>query len=456
MLNNVFDYISGKFYLPLRNYKNDRKMNKWVRFVKKIEKLSLEELETFQSKQILNILKYVKANVPYYSKIMMDIKMDLSEKTALEYLKQFPILTKSNIKENQNLLISNLYSNDQLIKNTTGGSTGTPLEFYQDKNYINAGMANDICYKNWFNIKIGDRTTSFWGSDIELKDWTTKEKLLMWFERENMFDSFAMTEEKMHKFAKKLMKWQPKYMKGYASSLHLFSKFLLKNPEYIIRPYVIRSTAESLFDHQRFDIEKAFNCKVINFYGSREVNNIASECQYQKGLHIFSGTRVVEIVDKNDNVLPHGELGRIVVTDLINEAMPFIRYENGDLGIMSSELCECGLSYPVLEKVSGRVSDILVGRDGQLIHGEFVTHLFYDQKGVKSFQLIQDDIDNYRLSIQKDSTNNSPDFQRIVSKLKDRLGNNIFVDITVIDNFIRNNSGKHRFVISKISPFDQK
>jgi phenylacetate-CoA ligase len=205
---------------------------------------------------------------------------------------------------------------------------------------------------------------------------------------------------------------------------------------------------------QRKDIEDAFSCKVYNFYGSREVNNLAAECIHQDGLHILSGTRIVEILDANNMPAPRGEIGRIVVTDLINRAHPFVRYENGDLGVMSNDApCKCNLPYPRLKQVLGRVSDILVGDRGQFVHGEFITHLFYGLPGVLSFQVIQHNKKKLEIFIQLVQIATVPDLSQLCSKLRERLGD-ISIEIKTIDTFDRNSSGKHRFIISKVSPFN--
>jgi phenylacetate-CoA ligase len=416
--------------------------------------MSPDTLLQYQKQQKINLLQYAFAHVPHYRRIFELMNISGVESITADIFENFPILTKNIIKTYATELLSQDDSLKNVDINMTGGSTGTPLVFYQDAEYRAASIGAEKCILNWWGVSAGDRTTSFWGADRELKDWSFRERCMMWLDRENIFDSFAMSEAKMEKFAKVLVKWKPIYIKGYASSLYLFARFLLENRQYKIRPIAIRSTAETLFDFQRKDIEEAFASKVYNFYGSREVNNLAAECIQQDGLHILSGTRIVEVLDANNRPAPCGEIGRIVVTDLVNRAMPFIRYENGDLGIMSDDApCNCNLPYPRLKEVIGRVSDILVGDQGQYVHGEFITHLFYGLPGVLNFQIMQHDLYRLELIIQLVEKEKLPDLTQLQAKIRERLGN-ISISTTLIDRFDRNSSGKHRFIISKVSPFN--
>lgn len=441
-----------KLYQPLLYRHRGLNVRLWEERFRNIETMTPDALMSHQQNALVSLLRYAYLQVPYYRHLFELKGIEKIDDLALNFFSKVPILTKDIVREHESELRSCDPDLQQVHLNMTGGSTGTPLNFYQDADYRAAALGAERCILKWWGILPGDRTTAFWGADRELHDWSSREKLMMWLNRENIFDSFAMSEEKMHRFAATLMRWKPIYIKGYASSLHLFARFLLDHKHFRIRPLAIRSTAETLFDFQRNDIESAFDCKVFNFYGSREVNNLAAECVEQSGLHILAGSRIVEVVDANDKPVPPGQIGRLIVTDLVNRAMPFIRYENGDLGVLSDTPCPCGLPYPRIDKVIGRVSDVLVGKKGQYVHGEFVTHLFYGSCGINNFQLIQHDVNRIEIIIQAVADNACPDMSFIKQKIRDRLGT---IDITVryVDGFERNSSGKHRFIISKISPF---
>lgn len=445
--------ISRSVYLPILYKRRGLDVSAWEQRALCIESMETQALKQYQMRQLNDLLGYAHQNVAYYRNNLNDVGIDVRNAIDIETFKKLPILTKSMLRDHFEDLTSATERNGK-YKNMTGGSTGTPVVFLQDAEYQSAALGIERCILAWWGIRPGDRSVAFWGSDRELHEMSVYERLMMWSQREKIFDSFAMTEEKMACFAGELRRWKPKYVKGYASSLHLFARFLLSNPQYCIRPHAIRSTAETLFDWQRSDIEEAFKCKVYNFYGSREVNNIAAECSHQNGLHVLAGTRIVEVVDADGNSMKPGELGRIIVTDLVNRTMPFIRYENGDLGILSEEPCVCGLSYPLLKKVTGRVSDILVGINGCLVHGEFISHLFYGLNRVRQFKLVQRSKEEIDLFVHADTGSDCiEEIKGVCEKIKNKMGKSTKISIEFVDSFERASSGKHQFIISKVSPF---
>ena len=148
-----------------------------------------------------------------------------------------------------------------------------------------------------------------------------------------------------------------------------------------------------MFPFQREKIENIFKAKVFNRYGCREFGNIATECEMHNGLHINSDRFIIEIVDEKGNKCENGTLGEILVTDLDNFVFPFIRYKIGDLAIMSETACTCRRNLPLLEKVEGRVFEMIQGPNGNVVAGTFWTLLRNKVEGFSKFQIIQNKID---------------------------------------------------------------
>ncbi len=166
----------------------------------------------------------------------------------------------------------------------------------------------------------------------------------------------------------------------------------------LYQPKFVYSSAEMLRDFMRKEIEEAFNTKVYDYYGSREVGAIAGECS-MGCRHVFVMNNLVEILDDTNRQVRDGEEGKIIITNLHNYSMPMIRYDIGDLGVMSADRCGCGSSLPVLERLTGRVTDHFLLRNGTRVHGEFFTHLFYFRDWVEQFQIDQLDYDYLRISV---------------------------------------------------------
>jgi phenylacetate-CoA ligase len=208
-------------------------------------------------------------------------------------------------------------------------------------------------------------------------------------------------------------------------------------------------TSEKLYDHQREKIEQVFGCPVANGYGGRDAGFIAHECP-AGSMHITSEDIIVEIVDKQGNVLPIGESGEIVVTHLATRDFPFVRYRTGDVGILSLEACSCGRGLPVLKEIQGRSTDFVIAKNGTVIHGLALIYILRDLPGISSFKVTQETLDFVRVEIVKGSDYLPSNEQSIREVFKERLGVTVAVEFEYCNEIKPEKSGKFRYVISKV------
>jgi len=445
--------LSRYVYTPLVAIRRKRVPTAWLQFLNGLAHKTPEEVRDIQLFRLGEHLKYFYAKNSFYRDIMDKAGIDVTAHIGWEEFRRLPVLTKTALQADKDKMKTQDPDLQIVAENMTGGSTGRPLSFWQDSEYWAAAGAADSFVRSWWGVPPVCRTHALWGSDRDLGERSWKELIAASLCRIRTVDSFRMSNERIEAFIADIAAWKTEYIMGYASSLHLVAKYILEKGRYAEGIIAIRSTAETLFPEQRADIEKAFFSKVYNFYGSRECNNIAAECIAQNGLHMLAGTRIVEIVNERNEVVENGTVGKIVVTDMVNRAFPFIRYEIGDLGAVTSEPCSCGLPFDRLSQVLGRVSDVLVSRRGDLVHGEFVTHLFYGMKGVKSFQLVQDDYDVFTLHVERDESYlGELKLDHAIEGIKKAMGD-VAVHVKYPEGAARGFSGKHRFIISKVSPF---
>jgi phenylacetate-CoA ligase len=367
-------------------------------------------------------------------------------------MNKIPILTKDLIRENLDNLIADTAAKSKLIENATGGSTGVPLKFYQDLNYLTIATAIGTFVREWWGILPYDRTAQLWGADRDFHDLSLKERVYKIRQRTKSLNAFRMSDETLHEFCLMLKRWRPPYLMGYSTALEAMALCAQKNKINNLSFKAIRSTAETLWPHQKKLIEEVFNSPVYNFYGSREINNLAAECTQERQMHLISTWRYVEITDEHGRSLSNGESGHITVTDLSNYAMPFIRYRNEDVGILSSELCRCGRPSPVLKEILGRSTDLIRTRKGDIIHGEFFTHLFYGRNDILQFQIHQKSLDRIIVRYVPAEGSTGDYMKGIANKIKARLGENVVVDIEICSEIpVIESSGKHRFTISDLN-----
>ncbi len=414
---------------------------------------SMSDLEwrNKQLNRLQNILIFASEQVPFYRKLFNEIEFKPNKSNFENDFTKIPILTKSIIKKNQDELVSESINKSNLIKNMTGGSTGVPLVFFQDKKYSTIAKAIDLYIRHWWQIKSNARTAIIWGADREFHNLSLKERLYFWLQRIKSLNAFRMDQDNLHEFCTKISKWNPDYLVGYSSALETLANFVVQNDYRFNKFSAIRSSAEMLWPNQRKLIEDTFNSPVYNFYGSREVNNLAAECPEERNLHFISTWRYVEITDKDGRCLPSGELGYITVTDLSNYAMPFIRYRNEDMGVISPNKCECGRPSTILHKLVGRSSDLIRTSTGEIIHGEYFTHLFYGVNWIKQFQIHQKDINMIIIKYVIDGIVEKSFFDKIKSKIVDKMGPATQVVFKECTEIPIPKSGKHRFTISDLN-----
>lgn len=416
--------------------------------------LSTSEWKALRDRRLRRLLIFAANNVPYYKKVFNQKGFDPHRARLPDEMTKIPLLTKSTLQRNTPHFISQSVEASDMFRNATGGSTGRPLTFFQDMDYKTTGSALDAYVRGWWDIKPYDRTALLWGEDREFYDMSLKERFYHWRSRKRSLNAFRMNDQRLSEFCKMLTRWQPPYLMGYASALEALAKcaksMRINTPSF----KAIQSTAEVLYPQQRTLIEEVFNSPVYNFYGSRESSNLAAECPEERNLHLISTWRYVEIVDKTGRLVPEGKPGYIAVTDLSNYGMPFVRYLNEDIGRLSNKACLCGRPSPILKELLGRSTDMIYTPRGDIIHGEYFTHLFYGRHDISHFQIRQTALD--RIVVRYVPVREPPDayMTEVAAKIRKIMGEETTIDIELCTDIPIPQSGKRRFTLSDIDPRD--
>lgn len=398
-----------------------------------------ETILSYQRNRLKQLILHAYQTTSYYRELLKTDSPDVS---------QIPPLEKETIRGQLAELCSESFSNKQRIKNATGGSTGTPLTFYQDRNYWNQRNLSVYYFDRWAGWNFGQSQLIIWGALADMNhSGNLKQKLNNFWRNQFWLNGFQITDSDMYNIFQKMEKLKPDTILAYPSSLYQFAKFLSENelkPTGSLRGII--SSAEMLHPHYRTLSENVFNTKIYNRYGGREVGLIAMECAEGR-LHINCRDIYLEI----DSEQPYKTPGEILITQLNNYAMPFIRYRIGDIGLLSDEMCPCGNELPVLGELLGRSTATFRTKDGQLIHGGYFTQQFYDLGGVTQFQLIQETLKQcvLKLVINQQWTEDTSNY--LIQKIQDALGSDVSVSVEIVDEIILPKSGKREFTISKVA-----
>ena len=220
------------------------------------------------------------------------------------------------------------------------------------------------------------------------------------------------------------------------------------------------TSAEKLLPEYRETIENAFGCKVFDHYGSREISALASECDEHHGYHISAENVLLEFVKDGEHVSP-GEQGLIIATNLRNYGMPFIRYELGDVGRPSEDVCTCGRGLPLMKSIDARTSQFISICDKET--GEIVPvmtadpgviGLVMDKIPQKTYRVYQETLEKITIEIQPKKSYTEDHTQYIRDYLYPHIGKYIEIEIKLVEKIPPLPSGKRSVVISKINPFE--
>lgn len=416
---------------------------------KKIEHLSLGELKDLQFKKLKALLSHAYDSTEYYKEIFDKAGFDPGEMRCLDDLEKVPFLTKGDIKNNIDRLISKDRKR-RLTRYATSGSTGHPLIFYLSNERIAANKAAYLILYGWWGLEIGDREVVLWGSSHDILAYSVLKKMRDRLLRTHLLPAFRLGERDMYKYISFIQKYRPKDIFGYAHSIYLLTRFAnnrnLKLDDIGIR--VVFTTAELLHDFQRELIEKVFGCHVSNCYGGRESGLIAFECP--KGNMHLNPNIVTEFIKNGSRVAP-GEIGEITITDPDSYGMPFIRYRTGDEGILGEAgQCACGKNFPVIKKIVGRDTDYVVNSRGEFIHPLALEYIFRDLDGIDYFKIVQKKEGALMIDLAINNRFNKGLEGSIKYKICQVMGEDVTVTFSYIKEGEMKTDNKYKFVVSEI------
>jgi phenylacetate-CoA ligase len=424
---------------------------------RKLQYTPFSEYKSRQSALLKSLLKYAALNLPFYKDhLSIDTVREIDD-SPLTALRRFKILEKDDLRNR----VSELYLDigRGAFANSSGGSTGQPVAIYQDKLYQTDMIASTYLTYEWAGKQVGDSHALLWGAERDLvKGSLGFRRLLADFLGNRItLNAFRLNNERMNNYAIRLNKFQPLCLEGYAESLYEFSRFIDHNKIEVASPKTIVSSAGTLYPEMRLQIEKTFRSKVFDRYGSREVGNMAAECEQRNGLHVFGETTVIEVVDEFGNEVREGEEGEILVTSLTNYTMPLIRYRIGDRAVQGSRNCRCGRPYPKLAQISGRSGSSIYNSSGGVVSPEFFIHLIgvmHNYGNISKFQIIQEAVDHIVIRVVPFDHTISYEVQNreaIEQQVMTAMGEKCRVEIRVEESIEPTPTGKHLYTISKLA-----
>lgn len=414
--------------------------------------LSPEALRKLQTERLRALLEHCQAQVPYWRRRFRELGFSWQDLRGPEDLARLPVTGKDEIRAHYDEMIAENWRG-RTSRKTTGGSTGQPFSFEYTRESYERRMAVMLRGYGWAGAGFGVKRLDLWGTDLGLpsRAQRAKAKLFDAILRRRVMSSFTMRRDNLHEYAGEIETYRPQVIVGYTSPLETLAEWILEHGPLKWRPGSVITAAEMLSDRQRATIERAFGAPVFHTYGCREFMLIGAECEQHRGYHASDDHLVVEVADDAGRPLESG-VGNVVITDLYNWGMPFLRYANGDLARAGDpqQRCPCGRGLRLFGPVEGRRLDVLRTPDGRILPGEFFPHLMKEIASVDRFQVRQKRLDRLEILVVPRGEFTAADEAFLREHVGRVAGSAVQLELRLVDDIPLTASGKRRVTVSEL------
>jgi phenylacetate-CoA ligase len=429
----------------LRRQRRTRRTVQYRQMLDRTAKLHPSELVRWMKQRVGGFVHEALSNVPYYRQLKLDANVWRTGNADVNVLlESLPVIDRLDVRS-RGPQFRRADVRDQFTLSTSG-TTGSPMLIYCDREsralhyaffdrlWASVGVRADKDWRATFYgrtiLPPSQRRSPYWRYDIA--------------QRNVLFSSYHISRESVSAYADELRRISPSLIVGYPSSLSRLSELALQEGCDMPRPSMVMTTAEMLSERQRAAIERAFGVRVTDQYGCTEMTHFVAQCS-RGSYHIHLEHGLVEILREDGSACSHDEVGQVVVTGLVNRAMPLLRYRIGDLASLNSELCTCGSPFPVLGRLVGRSDDVLHFASGRAV-GRF-DPVFKGFTEVLEAQIEQTSPASLIVRLVPSVGYRDEVAQKIVWEMQKRVGDEVSIGVELVDTIRRGPGGKFPAVI---------
>ena len=372
-----------------------------------------QQIARIQKQKLQRIVHSAYSNVGYYRRIFDEAGVGPDRIENVEDLRKIPLTTKAELQKwSVHDRLHRGFSAKTLARQHSSGSTGQPFTVYYDRGYH---MIRNMLFLRGL-MAAGYR----FGRKIELiTDSGKKEKKLLRWHYCSILDS-------PERILASLNANKPDLVYGCKTPLIRLAEHIVHSGVQVHKPGCIISTAELLDAESRLLLESVFSARVLDFYGSTEMGLVGWQCSEGRGYHVSADSVIIELLP----VDAASGLSKMVMTNLDLMAMPFIRYDSGDLCTDFFEgQCGCGRTLSRIQKVEGRQVDCIKMRDGRMISPYRVTCAMEKILGVLKYQVIQTDWDDFTVNVQCRSSDATAAKDAVRKTMYRLLGNGVRIHL---------------------------
>ena len=447
---SVLDYLSRYVFWPLDNDIHGlggihRSVDAWLELFSEPQ----ERIDELNSERLAQTLAYAFKHVPYYRELFKSIDLS-STFDSPGALKKIPYLDKRTIRNRPAEFLSDEIPVQKMIRSMTGGSTSEPMEFFRDRESHCLRWGLQYACNELIGWRRGEWYAMVWGAEQDMPTGDTLRNRLRnhLVDRRILLNAVRTSERSLADFINALRKYRPETIYGYPILLEYVCNWIAGNNVSAPLPKRIVVTAEKLTVTARRAISGVFNSEIIDRYACREFGVVSQQVPGSEFQRISPGSVWVEVAPFEESDPMYGEL---IITDLLNRAMPLIRYRTGDVGRLTRTVVN-GVEGLYLSEIAGRTSDLLVSREGKIVSGTGVDPFFYEYIGFDQLQVIQKSLDEIIVRVRPNADYSEESERLIQEKIESVCGKGVSIDIQKVEKIERDPSGKFRIVISEVTP----
>jgi phenylacetate-CoA ligase len=416
---------------------------RWCGHFEAFKSASRAETEAWQRRRLVELLQIAATRVPYYREQWRGI--DWKGIRSAEDLGALPRLEKQAIRENERAFLVEGLDPKSLWMEKTSGTTGTALRIYWPKTMLPQWWAlMEIMIRNPAGVGQQTPRAMMGGRPIVRGDstrppyWRFNRR---W--RQLYLSSYHVSGQSVKGYVEALRRYGSEWITGYGSAIAALAESALEAglPPLRLRAAIV--SGDTLMPGMRSSIERFFSCRCFDSYGQCEGVAMTMECAEGR-MHVIPSVGILEIVREDGSPCVPGEVGEMVATGLLNDAMPLVRYRLGDYAAWAeSQGCRCGNPQPILKDIEGRVDDYLLTATGRKI-GRLAG--FRGSPAIHSAQLVQDRPSHGFLLVRPGANYNRSDAERVRGDILARAGD-LEVDIAEVDEIPKTPQGKTILVV---------
>lgn len=410
----------------------------------KTQYLGADQLKDMQLNLLRRMVEHAYKTVPYYTAMMTERGIKPDEINSLEDIKRFPIISRADLKEAADTLISTKFNPRFMITRHTSGTSGTPMPLKRDLRSIQDEHAFVRRQFDWAGIAMEDRCAYLtWRRIVSANQRHPRPYVYDAMMKELILSTIHLSEDTIGVFADAMKKYSVKALVAYPSAAYVLAKgCLAKGISLPLR--AVLTTSEILDDARRQVISTAFGCKVFDFYGNSERVCYIHTCEHGS-YHILPEYGLTELMPAGP---PNDDCCRIVATGFWNMAMPLIRYDIGDLVQPLEGSCPCDRAFPMVKRILGRGSNIITTPSGRILGAMAVEYmldrvLFRIYKmPILEAQIIYEPTDHVVLEYTPMVNFTTEDANKLRNLLRREVPEEIKVEIRRVEKLTRTATGK--------------